>query len=66
MMNVVIADIGREPAHKPVHFYITGGIKRCLEIVPMTVITEYHGWKIVLRIKDVATNREHDQAWNNQ
>jgi len=41
-------------------------MKGRFQIVPTIIISEYHGRKIVLSIKNVTANREHYNARNDQ
>src|ERR1044071_9349299 len=56
VMNVVIADIGREPARQRTRAHETGGLQRRLVIGPTGIVAERHGGKIVLGVKEITAN----------
>lgn len=53
MMNVVIANIGREPRHYRVGFQIARRFERRAFKGPASIVLENNAGKIVLRVKEV-------------
>ena len=66
MMNVMIADIGREPGPDGAGFQVTGGFQRGFVVSPAGIVVKRHAGEIVLGVKQIGSDGVGDEEGNGQ
>src|ERR1035437_10017179 len=51
VMDVMVADVGREPSHDGAGFHKAGGFKRSFFVSPAVPVKKRNAGKVVLRVK---------------
>src|SRR5258708_35037060 len=62
MMDVVVADIRREPRHQSAGLHKARGFDRRLVVGPAGLVIEGDAGKIVLRVKEIRPERVEDEV----
>src|SRR5438270_24815 len=66
MMNMMVADIGREPAHDGAGLHEAGGFQGSLVVSPTAAFIKRDAREIVLRVKKVGADSAGDEMRNDQ
>src|SRR5438093_1509842 len=64
MMNVVISDVASKPTHDRACLHKAGGFQRCFFVGPARIVPEGDTSEVMLRIKEVSSNRAGDEMRN--
>lgn len=66
MMDMMVADVGGEPAHDGAGFQKAGGFQGCFVVCPTAALIKGDRREIVLRVKQVRTEGAGNEMWDDQ